>query len=117
MNRKKIFENEHWYVTNIDHISLKVEVSNGAVVTSVINDKSDYYFYLPNSKSKMINSKKDLDKKIKNYFDIFFNLDELTFMKENTNEDNYADYINLYTDLYWIKNKLGLTIWKRNSII
>ena len=117
MTRKKLFENEHWYVTNIDHLSLKVHVSNNSVVIAVINDKNGYTFYLPNSRTQIINNKKDLDEKIKVYFDVFLNSDELTFMRDRTNENNYADYINLYTDLYSIKNKLGLTIWRRKKPI
>ena len=38
-------------------------------------------------------------------------------MRQKTNENNYADYMNLFTDLYSIKNKLGLTIWRRKKPI
>ena len=117
MARKKIFEKEHWYVTNIDHLSLKAELGNGLVSISIIHDKTNHSFYLPNSRTEIINNKKDLDKKIKIYFDVFLNCDEMTFMRQKTNENNYADYINLFTDLHSIKNKLGLTIWRRKKPI
>ena len=114
MSRKyRIFDKEHWYVTNIDHLSMKVEMNNGQVSIAVIHDKTEHSFYLPNARSKIINNKKELDKKVKNYFDVFLGTDEFTFMKDHTNESNYADYITLFTDLIWVKNKLGLTVWKR----
>jgi hypothetical protein len=29
VRKKRAFEKEHWYVTNIDHLSLKAELGNG----------------------------------------------------------------------------------------
>ena len=73
--KQRYFEKEHWYVTNVDHISLKVQMTTGRLLISVIHDKTDYSFTLPDT-----------------------------------------NYMNLYTDLIWVKNKLGLTIWNRNKM-
>ena len=53
--------------------------------------------------------------KVSFYLDTFFQMDEFTFMQAHTDEENYTDYMNLYTDLIWVKNKLGLTIWNRKK--
>ena len=111
--KKRSFEKEHWYVTNIDHISLKAELITGRLLITIIHDKTDYSFYLPDTKTSIASSRQQFDNKINFYLDTFFQMDEFTFMKAHTDEENYTDYMNLYTDLIWVKNKLGLTIWSR----
>tara|TARA_R100001129_G_scaffold171479_2_gene141634 strand:+ start:497 stop:883 length:387 start_codon:yes stop_codon:yes gene_type:complete len=116
--RKSIrtFEQEHWYVTNIDHISLKVELITGRLLVTVIHDRSDYEFTLPDTKTSIANNRQQIDNKVSFYLDTFFQMDEFTFMQAHTDEENYTDYMNLYTDLIWVKNKLGLTIWNKKSV-
>ena len=111
------FEQEYWYVTNIDHISLKVEIATGRLLITVIHDRTDHSFTLPDIKTSISNNKTQVDKKINFYLDTFFQMDEFTFMQAHTDEDNYTDYMNLYSDLIWVKNKLGLTIWNRKKLM
>tara|TARA_R100000388_G_scaffold61045_1_gene44774 strand:- start:304 stop:690 length:387 start_codon:yes stop_codon:yes gene_type:complete len=116
--RKSIrsFEQEHWYVTNIDHISLKAELITGRLLITIIHDKTGYSFYLPDIKTSIASSREQIDNKINFYLDTFFQMDEFTFMQAHTDEENYTDYMNLYTDLIWVKNKLGLTIWNKRNV-
>ena len=115
--RKSIrsFEQEHWYVTNVDHISLKTELITGRLLITVIHDKTEYAFTLPDTKTSIANNRQQIDDKISFYLDTFFQMDEFTFLQAHTDEENYTDYMNLYTDLIWVKNKLGLTIWNRKK--
>ena len=110
------FEQEHWYVTNINHISLKLELITGRLLISIIHDKNNYSFTLPDIKTSIASNRQEIDNKVSFYLDTFFQMDEFTFMQAHTDEENYTDYMNLYTDLIWVKNKLGLTIWKRKKI-
>ena len=116
--RKSIrsFEQEHWYVTNVDHISLKTELITGRLLITIIHDRTDYEFFLPDIKTSIASNRQEIDKKVAFYLDTFFQMDEFTFMQAHTDEENYTDYMNLYTDLIWVKNKLGLTIWKRKKV-
>ena len=61
-------------------------------------------------------NRKEIDNKVALYFQTFFQVDEFSFMQIHTDEENYTDYMNLYTDLIWVKNKLGLTIWNRKKM-
>ena len=112
---KRLFEQEHWYVTNIDHISLKAEITTGRLLISIIHDKNNYCFVLPDTKTSHASNRQQIDNKICFYLNTFFQMDEFTFMQAHTDEENYTDYMNLYTDLTWVKNKLGLTIWNRKK--
>ena len=112
---KRLFEQEHWYVTNIDHISLKAEITTGRLLITIIHDKTNYEFYLPDTKTSIASTRQEIDNKVSLYLDTFFQMDEFTFMQAHTDEENYTDYMNLYTDLIWVKNKLGLTIWNRKK--
>ena len=109
------YEQEHWYVTNIDHISLKAELITGRLLISIIHDKTEHSFVLPDTKTSIASNRQQVDNKINFYLDTFFQMDEFTFMQAHTDEENYTDYMNLYTDLIWVKNKLGLTIWSRKK--
>ena len=113
---KRLFEQEHWYVTNIDHISLKAEITTGRLLITIIHDKTNYEFYLPDTKTSIASTRQEIDNKVSLYLDTFFQMDEFTFMQAHTDEENYTDYMNLYTDLIWVKNKLGLTIWSRKNL-
>ena len=113
--KQRSFEKEHWYVTNIDHISLKAELITGRLLITIIHDKTDYSFYLPDTKTSIASSRQQFDNKINFYLDTFFQMDEFTFMQAHTDEENYTDYMNLYTDLIWVKNKLGLTVWNKRK--
>ena len=113
----RAFEQEHWYVTNINHISLKVELSTGRMLITVTHDRTDHSFILPDIKTSISNNRTQIDNKINFYLDTFFQMDEFTFMQAHTDEDNYTDYMNLYSDLIWVKNKLGLTIWNRKKLM
>ena len=112
-NSARTYEQEHWYVTNIDHVSLKAELTTGRLLITIIHDKTEYSFTLPDTKTSIANNRQQIDNKINFYLDTFFQMDEFTFMQAHTDEENYTDYMNLYTDLIWVKNKLGLTIWSR----
>ena len=114
--RKQHNNQEFWYVTNIDHTSIKIEIKLGRLIPTVIHDKTDHSFVLPDTAMQITKNRKEIDRKVKNYLNRFFRFDEFTFMQAHTDEDNYSDYMNLYTDLFWVKNKLGLTIWDRNKI-
>tara|TARA_Y100001972_G_scaffold79487_1_gene96557 strand:- start:119 stop:505 length:387 start_codon:yes stop_codon:yes gene_type:complete len=109
------FEQEHWYVTNINHISLKAEITTGRLLITIIHDRNDHSFILPDVKTSISNNRTQTDNKISFYLDTFFQMDEFTFMQAHTDEENYTDYMNLYSDLIWVKNKLGLTIWSRKK--
>ena len=113
--RKSIrsYEQEHWYVTNIDHISLKVQLVTGRLLITIVHDRNNYEFTLPDTRTSIANNRQQIDNKVNFYLDTFFQMDEFTFMQAHTDEENYTDYMNLYTDLIWVKNKLGLTIWSR----
>tara|TARA_R100001086_G_scaffold69088_1_gene32825 strand:- start:70 stop:447 length:378 start_codon:yes stop_codon:yes gene_type:complete len=113
--KKRSFEEEYWYVTNIDHISLKVQMTIGRLLIEVVHDRTDYSFYLPDTTCSIAKNKKDIDNKVSLYFQTFFQVDEFSFMQIHTDEENYTDYMNLYTDLIWVKNKLGLTVWNRKK--
>jgi len=110
------YEQEHWYVTNIDHISLKAELTSGRLLIRIIHDKTEYSFMLPEIKTSIASNRQQIDNKISFYLDTFFQMDEFTFMQAHTDEENYTDYMNLYTDLIWVKNKLGLTVWNRKKV-
>ena len=112
-NSARTYEQEHWYVTNVDHISLKTELITGRLLITIIHDKTEYSFTLPDTKTSIASNRQQIDNKINFYLDTFFQMDEFTFMQAHTDEENYTDYMNLYTDLIWVKNKLGLTIWSR----
>jgi len=112
-NSARAHEQEHWYVTNIDHVSLKAELITGRLLITIIHDKTEYSFTLPDTKTSIASNRQQIDNKINFYLDTFFQMDEFTFMQAHTDEENYTDYMNLYTDLIWVKNKLGLTIWSR----
>ena len=112
----RLYEQEHWYVTNIDHVSLKVELTTGRLVMTVTHDKNDYEFVLPDTKTSSATNRQQIDNKVNIYLNTFFQMDEFTFMQAHTDEENYLDYMNLYTDLIWVKNKLGLTIWNRKKL-
>lgn len=112
----RLYEQEHWYVTNIDHVSLKVELTTGRLLMTVAHDKNDYEFVLPDTKTSSATNRQQIDNKVNIYLNTFFQMDEFTFMQAHTDEENYLDYMNLYTDLIWVKNKLGLTIWNRKKI-
>ena len=112
-NSVRSYEQEHWYVTNIDHVSLKVELIAGRLLITIIHDKTEHSFILPDTRSSIASNRQEIDNKINFYLDTFFQMDEFTFMQAHTDEENYTDYMNLYTDLIWVKNKLGLTIWSR----
>ena len=112
-NSVRSYEQEHWYVTNIDHVSLKVELITGRLLITIIHDKTEHSFTLPDTKTSIASSRQQIDNKINFYLNTFFQMDEFTFMQAHTDEENYTDYMNLYTDLIWVKNKLGLTIWSR----
>ena len=114
-NSVRSYEQEHWYVTNIDHISLKAELTRGRLLIRIIHDKTEYSFMLPGTKTSIASNRQQIDNKISFYLDTFFQMDEFTFMQAHTDEENYTDYMNLYTDLIWVKNKLGLTIWNRKK--
>ena len=114
-NSTRLYEQEHWYVTNIDHISLKVELITGRLLISIIHDKNNHCFTLPDTKTSIASNRQQIDSKVNFYLDTFFQMDEFTFMQAHTDEENYTDYMNLYTDLIWVKNKLGLTIWNRKK--
>lgn len=114
--KKRSYEQEYWYVTNIDHTSIKVEIITGRILLTIVHDKTDYSFMLPDTTVSITNNKREVDKKVTSYLNKFFRFDEFTFMQAHTDEDNYSDYMNLYTDLIWVKNKLGLTIWDRKKI-
>ena len=113
--KQRSFEKEHWYVTNVDHISLKVQMTTGRLLITVVHDKTDHSFILPDTTCSIAKNRKEIDNKVALYFQTFFQVDEFSFMQIHTDEDNYTDYMNLYTDLIWIKNKLGLTIWNRKK--
>ena len=115
--RKSIrsYEQEHWYVTNIDHISLKVQLVTGRLLITIVHDRNNYEFPLPDTRTSIANNRQQIDNKVNFYLDTFFQMDEFTFMQAHTDEENYTDYMNLYTDLIWVKNKLGLTIWNRKK--
>ena len=113
----RFFEQEHWYVTNIDHISLKIEIITGRLLITIVHDKTGYSFTLPDTKIASANNRQQIDNKVCFYLDTFFQMDEFTFLQAHTDEENYTDYMNLYTDLIWVKNKLGLTIWNRKKVI
>ena len=114
--KQRSFEKEYWYVTNIDHISLKVQMTTGRLLISVVHDKTDYSFALPDTTCSIAKNKTAVDEKVALYFQTFFQVDEFSFMQIHTDEDNYTDYMNLYTDLIWVKNKLGLTVWNRKKM-
>ena len=114
--KQRSFEKEYWYVTNIDHISLKVQMTTGRLLVTVVHDRTDYSFTLPDTTCSIAKSRTDIDNKLALYFQTFFQVDEFSFMQIHTDEENYTDYMNLYTDLIWIKNKLGLTVWNRKKI-
>ena len=114
--KQRSFEKEYWYVTNIDHISLKVQMTTGRLLISVVHDKTDYSFCLPDTTCSIAKNKTAVDEKVALYFQTFFQVDEFSFMQIHTDEDNYTDYMNLYTDLIWVKNKLGLTVWNRKKM-
>tara|TARA_R100000805_G_C3580493_1_gene84419 strand:- start:2 stop:385 length:384 start_codon:yes stop_codon:yes gene_type:complete len=111
------FDKVHWHVTNIDHVSLKTELTTGRLLITVIHDRTDHSFTLPDIKTSISNNRTQIDNKINFYLDTFFQMDEFTFMQAHTDEDNYTDYMNLYSDLIWVKNKLGLTIWNRKKLM
>ena len=115
--RKSIrsYEQEHWYVTNIDHVSLKVELITGRLLVTITHDRNNYEFTLPDIKTSIASNRQQIDNKVNFYLDTFFQMDEFTFLQAHTDEENYTDYMNLYTDLIWVKNKLGLTIWSRRK--
>ena len=114
-NSIRSYEQEHWYVTNIDHISLKVQLVTGRLLITVTHDRNNYEFTLPDTRTSIANNRQQIDNKVNFYLDTFFQMDEFTFMQAHTDEENYTDYMNLYTDLIWVKNKLGLTIWNRKK--
>ena len=64
-NKKSIrsYEQEHWYVTNIDHISLKMRLKNGRILIQVIHDRTEHSFYLPDTTASTANNRAELDKK------------------------------------------------------
>ena len=115
-NRKSSYKQEYWYVTNIDHTSIKIEMIRGRILPTIVHDKTDHSFILPDTTTSIAKNKREVDKKVTFYLDKFFRFDEFTFMQAHTDEENYSDYMNLYTDLIWVKNKLGLKIWDRNNI-
>ena len=46
MRKQRLFEKEHWYVTNIDHISLKIQMTTGRLLITVVHDKQiTHLFY------------------------------------------------------------------------
>ena len=114
-NSIRSYEQKHWYVTNIDHVSLKAELITGRLLITIIHDKTEYSFTLPDTKTSIASNRQQIDNKINFYLNTFFQMDEFTFMQAHTDEENYTDYMNLYTDLIWVKNKLGLTIWNRKK--
>ena len=114
--KQRSFEKDYWYVTNIDHVSLKVQMTTGRLLISVVHDRTEQTFTLPDTTCSIAKNRTDIDNKISLYFQTFFQVDEFSFMQIHTDEENYADYMNLYTDLIWIKNKLGLTIWNRKEV-
>ena len=114
--KQRSFEKEYWYVTNIDHVSLKIQMTTGRLLISVVHDRTDYLFTLPDTTCSIAKNKTAVDEKVALYFQTFFQVDEFSFMQIHTDEENYTDYMNLYTDLIWIKNKLGLTIWNRKKM-
>lgn len=109
------YEQEHWYVTNIDHISLKVQLATGRLLITIVHDRNNYEFTLPDTRTSIANNRQQIDDKVNIYLTTFFQMDEFTFMQAHTDEENYTDYMNLYTDLIWVKNKLGLTIWNKKK--
>ena len=111
------FDQVHWHVTNIDHVSFKTELTTGRLLITVVHDRTDHSFTLPDIKTSISNNRTQIDNKINFYLDTFFQMDEFTFMQAHTDEDNYTDYMNLYSDLIWVKNKLGLTIWNRKKLM
>ena len=91
-------------------------MTTGRLLISVVHDKTDYSFALPDTTCSIAKNKTAIDEKIALYFQTFFQVDEFSFMQIHTDEENYTDYMNLYTDLIWVKNKLGLTIWNRKNL-
>ena len=56
-----------------------------------------------------------VEKRLAILFDTLFNVSERVFADAYTQEENYASLINFYTDISWLKNKNGKTIWKRRQ--
>ena len=113
--KQRSFEKDHWYVTNIDHTSLKAQMTTGRLLITLVHDKTDYSFSLPDTTCSIAKNRKDIDNRVALYFQTFFQVDEFSFMQIHTDEENYTDYMNLYTDLIWVKNKLGLTVWNKRK--
>ena len=107
---------EYWYVTNVDHISLKIQMTTGRILITVVHDKTDYSFALPDTTCSIAKNRKDIDNRVALYFQTFFQVDEFSFMQIHTDEENYTDYMNLYTDLIWIKKQTRSDhIWNRKK--
>ena len=72
--RKSIrsYEQEHWYVTNIDHISIKVELITGRLLITLVHDKNNYEFTLPDTKTSIASNRQEIDNKVNFYLNTFF---------------------------------------------
>jgi hypothetical protein len=113
---KKVIK-EYFFVTNIQNIGLKIYLDNGHMYPFFYNDRTDEEHNLPEiSISFSASSDKErIEKRLSILFDTLFNVGEKIFADAYTTEDNYASLINFYTDISWLKNKNGKTVWKRRQ--
>jgi len=118
MRRKaKKIPKEYFFVTNIQNIGLKIYLDSGYMYPYFYNDREADEFSLPEiSISFSASSDKErVEKRLAILFDTLFNVSERVFADAYTQEENYASLINFYTDISWLKNKNGKTIWKRKQ--